>query len=150
MAILWVFRNRLLCTKIPDSIITRERGLFMKSVLVVDDSNTIRTLIKSMIEDIDEVDIFEASSGLEALKFLPRQPFDLIVTDINMPDINGFELINFVKNNDRYRHIPVIFVSTERGEEDVKKGLSLGAFAYITKPFNAEGLVEVVKKALNL
>ncbi|MBI4698843.1 MAG: response regulator [Nitrospirae bacterium] len=122
----------------------------MKSILVVDDSNTIRTLIKSVIEDIGSVDIFEASSGFEALKILPQHAFDLVVTDINMPDINGFELINFIKNHDRYKRIPVVFVSTERKDEDIKKGMSLGACAYLTKPFKADELVDTVRKALNI
>lgn len=122
----------------------------MKSVLVVDDSSATRSLITSMLEDIGGIDVFEASSGFEALKILPRQPFGLIVTDINMPDINGFELVSFVKNNEKYKNIPVIFVSTERNEEEINNGMSLGAFAYITKPFNTEKFHGIVKKALSL
>ncbi|MDP3296660.1 MAG: response regulator [Thermodesulfovibrionia bacterium] len=122
----------------------------MKSVLVVDDSSATRSLITSMLEDIGGIDVFEASSGFEALKILPRQPFDLVVTDINMPDINGFELVSFVKNNEKYKNIPVIFISTERNEGEINKGMSLGAFAYITKPFNTEEFHGIVKKALSL
>jgi len=122
----------------------------MKSVLVVDDSSATRSLITSMLEDIGGINVFESSSGFEALKILPRQPFDLIVADINMPDINGFELVSFVKNNEKYKNIPVIFVSTERNEEEIKNGMSLGAFAYITKPFNTEEFHYVVKRALSL
>ena len=122
----------------------------MKSVLVVDDSSTTRSLITSILEDIGGIDVFEASSGFEALKILPRRPFDLVVTDINMPDINGFELVSFVKNNEKYKNIPVIFISTERNEGEINKGMSLGAFAYITKPFNTEEFHGIVKKALSL
>lgn len=122
----------------------------MKSVLVVDDSSATRSLMMSMLEDIGGIDVFESSSGFEALKILPRQPFDLIVADINMPDINGFELVSFVKNNEKYKNIPVIFVSTERNEEEINKGMSLGAFAYITKPFNTEEFHYIVKRALSL
>ncbi len=122
----------------------------MKSVLVVDDSSATRSLITSMIEDIGGIDVFESSSGFEALKILPRQPFDLIVADINMPDINGFELVSFVKNNEKYKNIPVIFVSTERNEEEINQGMSLGAFAYIKKPFNTEEFHYIVKRALSL
>ncbi|MEK6527600.1 MAG: response regulator, partial [Nitrospirota bacterium] len=68
----------------------------MRAALVVEDSNTTRSLIKSAIEEIDDINTFEASTGFEALRLLPQQTFDLIVMDINMPDINGFELINFV------------------------------------------------------
>jgi two-component system chemotaxis response regulator CheY len=65
-----------------------------------------------------------------------------------MPDINGLELINFLKNNQRYNHIPLIIVTTERSEEDRKRGMALGATAYITKPFKADELQEVIKRAL--
>lgn len=122
----------------------------MKSALVVDDSDTMRSLIKSLIEEVGDIDVLEAPTGFEALKILPHEPFDIIILDINMPDINGLELMNFIKTNEQYRDIPVIFVSTQRSEEDRKKGMSLGAFAYLTKPFKAEELQVAVKKALSL
>ena len=78
----------------------------------------------------------EAGNGFEALKTLPTRRFDLIITDINMPDINGLELIGFVKSNPAYRDIPLIIVSTEKTEEDKKRGLALGAAGYVVKPFN--------------
>ncbi len=122
----------------------------MKSILIVDDSATTRSMIKSAVEEIEDIDIFEAPTGFEALKILPSHALDLIFMDINMPDINGLELINFIKNNDRYKGIPVVIVSTESGEEDKKKGMALGALAYLTKPFEAEELRGIVKKALSL
>jgi two-component system chemotaxis response regulator CheY len=122
----------------------------MKSALVVDDSDATRAFIKSLIEDIGDIRVSEASTGFEALKSLPQQSFDIITVDINMPDINGLELISFVKGNDQYKKIPVIIISTEGSEDDKKKGLSLGAVAYLTKPFKSEDLQRTVKKALNL
>lgn len=123
----------------------------MKKILIVEDSSTTRSLIKAVIEDVgDDLDAYEARTGFEALKILPSEVFDLIITDINMPDINGLELINFVKNNDAYRRIPLIIVSTERSDEDRKRGIALGADAYITKPFKAEELQETIKRVLNL
>jgi two-component system chemotaxis response regulator CheY len=122
----------------------------MKSVLIVDDSGTTRSLIKSAIEDVGDINIFEASSGFEALRLLPQHLFDLIFADINMPDINGFELVNFIKNNERYKNIPVVFISTESGKEDIEKGLSLGAYAYLTKPFKHEEIQAIVRKTLSL
>ena len=80
----------------------------MKAILIVDDSEATRSLIRSAIEEISDVDTFEAATGFEALKILPSQKFDLIMVDINMPDINGLELINFVKNNELYKDIPVV------------------------------------------
>ncbi|MDQ7787683.1 MAG: response regulator [Thermodesulfovibrionales bacterium] len=119
------------------------------SILIVEDSATTRALIRAVIEEMGDLSTTEAASGFEALKLLPTQDFNLIVTDVNMPDINGLELISFVKNNPRYSHIPLIIVSTERSEEDRKRGVALGAMAYITKPFRAQELQEVVKKALH-
>ena len=122
----------------------------MRAALVVEDSNTTRSLIKSAIEEIDDINTFEASTGFEALRLLPQQTFDLIVMDINMPDINGFELINFVKTNDNYKNIPVVMVSTERSGAEKEKGMALGAFAYLTKPFDIEKLQGIIRKALDL
>ena len=122
----------------------------VKSVLVVEDSATTRAMIRAAIEDMGEdFTALEASTGFEALKMLPREEFDLIITDINMPDVNGLELINFVKSNPNYRHIPMVIVTTERSSEDKERGLSLGASAYVTKPFRSEELQAVIAKILN-
>ena len=90
------------------------------------------------------VKIVEAGSGFEALRFLPREDFDLVITDINMPDINGLELVSFIKNSEKYSSIPLIIVSTEGSERDRDKGLGLGADAYLVKPFDPEVLRRVV------
>ncbi len=122
----------------------------MKSVLVVEDSVTTRTMIRAVIEDMGEdFNTLEASTGFEALKMLPQESFDLIITDINMPDVNGLELINFVKTNPNYRHIPMVIVTTERSNEDKERGMALGASAYVTKPFKAEELQDVIVKILS-
>lgn len=120
----------------------------MKTILIVEDSATTRALIRAVIDELGEYETLEAGSGFEALKILPQQEYDLIVTDINMPDINGLELINFIKNNPRYKHIPIIIVSTERSEEDKKRGMALGAAAYVTKPFKSSELQEIIRKTL--
>ena len=110
----------------------------------------MRALLNSALEDLEiPVKITEASSGFEALRCLPREPFDLIVTDINMPDINGLELVSFAKNNNAYRSIPLIIVSTEGAERDRERGLELGADAYLVKPFEPENLREVVVDLLS-
>ena len=117
----------------------------MKRILIVEDSPTMRALLNSALEGLEvPVKITEASSGFEALRCLPREAFDLIVTDINMPDINGLELVSFAKSNDAYRSIPLFIVSTEGSERDREKGLELGADAYLVKPFEPENLREVV------
>ncbi len=122
----------------------------MKSILIVEDSATTRSLIRAVIEEIGDFDVVEAPTGFDALKLLPAQDFDLVVTDINMPDINGLELISFVKGNPRYKHIPLIIVTTERSEGDKKRGMALGATAYVTKPFKAPELQGIIRKILNL
>jgi len=119
-----------------------------KNILIVEDSATTRALIRAVIEDMGDFSTVEAGSGFEALKLLPTQEFNLVITDVNMPDINGLELIHFIKSNPRYGNIPLIIVSTERSEEDKKRGMALGAMAYITKPFKAHELQAVIKQAL--
>ena len=122
----------------------------MKTILIVEDSATTRALIRAVIDEIGEFETVEASSGFEALKMLPQQQYDLIITDINMPDINGLELISFVRNNPRFTHLPIVIVSTEKSEEDKKRGMALGATAYVTKPFKSFELQEIIKKTVGI
>ena len=117
-------------------------------ILVVDDSSTMRSLLISTLEDLGGFEITETSSGFEALKFLSREKPDLIITDINMPDINGLELVSFVKRNPLMKGIPLIIVTTERGDRDREKGLELGAEEYLTKPFDPQVLQQLVVKHL--
>jgi two-component system chemotaxis response regulator CheY len=106
----------------------------------------MRSLLVSTIEAMGECEIVEAASGFEALRLLPRWQFDLIITDINMPDINGLELISYVKNNPNYRAIPLFIVSTESSEKDMEKGLALGASEYLVKPFDPLKLQELIRR----
>ena len=114
-------------------------------VLIVEDSSMARSMIRAAAEEIEDMDTMVAANGFEALKLLPTQNFDLIITDINMPDINGLELINFVRKDPRFQSIPLIIISTEKSEEDKKRGLQIGADAYLTKPFKAEEVREAIK-----
>jgi two-component system, chemotaxis family, chemotaxis protein CheY len=120
----------------------------VKTILIVEDSSTTRALIRAIIDELGDFETAEAASGFEALKMLPQQEYDLIITDINMPDINGLELINFVRSNARYTHVPIIIVSTEKSEEDKKRGMALGATAYVTKPFKSAELQEAILKII--
>ena len=109
----------------------------------------MRSLLTSSLEELEgAVKIVEVASGFEALRHLPREQFDLIITDINMPDINGLELVSFVKNNAAYREIPLVIVSTEGSERDRDKGLGLGADAYLVKPFEPEALRDIARRLL--
>ncbi len=119
-----------------------------KKILIIEDSATMRSLIASTIEEMGGFELVEASSGFEALKALPSQHFDMIITDLNMPDINGLEIIKFVKEHPTYKSIPLVVVTTQVGEEDRKKGLALGASDYVTKPFEPDDLKKVVRRIL--
>jgi two-component system chemotaxis response regulator CheY len=121
----------------------------MQRILIVEDSETMRAWLASTLEELDEpVKITAAASGFEALRCLPREAYDLIVTDINMPDINGLELVSFVKSNGAYRGIPLVIISTEGSERDREKGLSLGADAYLVKPFEPDELRGIARALL--
>ena len=121
----------------------------MQHILIVEDSPTMRALLTTALEDLDiPVKVTEAESGFDALRQLPRESYDLIVTDINMPDINGLELVSFVRNNAAYRGIPLVIVSTEGSERDRDKGVGLGADAYLVKPFEPDELKVVVRELL--
>jgi len=124
-------------------------GNAVPRILIVEDSPTMRSLLTSSLEELGgPVKIVEAETGFEALRHLPRQSFDLIVTDINMPDINGLELVSFVKRNAAYRAIPLVIVSTEGSERDREKGLGLGADAYLVKPFEPAALLDIARELL--
>jgi two-component system chemotaxis response regulator CheY len=121
-------------------------------ILVVEDSFSMRTFVRSALEsgtvDLGEVDVVEASGGFEALRLLPRGPYDLVITDINMPDINGLELIQFVRNNEHHRSTPILLISTQSSERDRSRALALGADGYVVKPFAPEELTARVKDLL--
>ncbi len=119
-----------------------------KAILIVDDSNAMRAFIISGLEEVGDFDFKEARTGFEALKELPRGNYALIISDINMPDINGLELLNFVKTSEQYKKIPVLMISTETKEEDLQRALSMGADDYLKKPFDIKTLQKKVKKLL--
>lgn len=115
------------------------------TILIVDDSAAMRSLLAATLETLTDVTIIQANNGFEALRMLPREQINLVLTDINMPDINGLELLSFIRNNPLYKELPVIVVSTEGSRKDIDKGLALGATAYLVKPFDPEQLLELVK-----
>jgi two-component system chemotaxis response regulator CheY len=121
-------------------------------ILVVEDSFSVRSFVRSALEtgraEIGDVDVVEASGGFEALRLLPRGPYDLVITDINMPDINGLELIQFIRSNEHHRQTPILLISTQSSERDRERGLSLGANGYIAKPFTVEDLRAAAKAQL--
>lgn len=115
--------------------------------LVVDDSATIRTFVRTALEH-QGFEVTEAKSGFEALKILPKDRFNLIVTDVNMPDINGLELVKYVRKEEAHRGTPLIIISTDGRERDRDRGMQLGATAYLVKPFKPEELIALVRRVL--
>lgn len=120
-----------------------------KTILIADDSAAMRSMLVSIIESLGDFRIVEAASGFEALRLLPREQVDLILTDINMPDINGLELISYLRNNPNYQSTPVFIISTEGSLKDIEKGKQLGANEYIVKPFNPAIIQDLVVSYLN-
>ncbi len=125
----------------------------MPKILVVEDSFSMRSFVRTALEAgrsvLGDVDVVDAAGGFEALRLLPRGPYDLVITDINMPDINGLELIQFIRTNEHHRSTPILLISTQSSERDRTRGLSLGADGYVTKPFAAEDLVRAAKSLLD-
>jgi two-component system chemotaxis response regulator CheY len=126
----------------------------MSRVLVVEDSAATRAFVRAVLEDdgfagsIGNCEVVLATSGFDAMRLLPRGQYDLIITDINMTDINGLELIHFIRKSDHHRNTPLVIISTQNTERDIERGLALGANAYLPKPFTAEGLRAVVLRYL--
>ena len=121
----------------------------VNKVLIIEDSKGMRTFIKlAVLQAFPGAEILEAENGFQALKLLPGSDVDLIITDINMPDLNGLELISFVKKHPLYQHLPILIVTTEGADDDRKKGLEMGANDYLVKPFSAQELIERIQKVL--
>ena len=120
------------------------------NILVVDDSEITRAvLIKTLkVSDISVVDIFQAANGQEGLDILEKEWVDLIFADINMPVMNGLEMIDKINNNEDLKHIPKIVISTERSKTRIDALRSKGVSDYITKPFNPEQIKKVVDTML--
>jgi two-component system chemotaxis response regulator CheY len=120
------------------------------NVLVVEDSPTMRQLIVFALKRIRGFQIVEANDGVDGLKKLSAQKFDLIVTDINMPIMDGLKLVSMVRNDPNYKETPIIVITTEGASEDRERALALGANEYITKPIQTMKILETVKKLMNV
>jgi two-component system, chemotaxis family, chemotaxis protein CheY len=122
----------------------------MPRILVVEDSQSMRSFVRTALESstagLAPLDVVEAASGFDALRLLPRGPYDLVITDINMPDINGLELISFMRRSEPHTTTPVLIISTQSSERDRERGLALGANAHLSKPFTQEALLAEVLK----
>jgi two-component system chemotaxis response regulator CheY len=116
----------------------------MPSILVVEDSPTMRQLISFAMKRIPNAKVIEATDGVDALKKLSSEKVDLILADINMPVMDGLKLVSLVKNNQSYKDIPVIIITTEGAKEDRERALAIGANAYLPKPIQTQELIKLV------
>jgi two-component system chemotaxis response regulator CheY len=117
-------------------------------VLLVEDSSTMRAFVTAALEADGMFEVRSANSGFEALKLLPRERYDLVIADINMPDINGLELIRFIRESPVHAKTPLLIISTDGAERDRNRGLKLGANAYLVKPFAPEALVDAARHVM--
>lgn len=121
----------------------------MKRILVVDDSPTIRRMMIAALRSLPDIVIDEAGSGLEAVERLALEPVNMLFLDLNMPDIHGIEVIEFVRSHRAYATIPICVVTTRGDEESRIKALNAGANVYLTKPFSPQQLSEQANKLLD-
>ncbi len=124
-----------------------------RHVLVVDDSGPARLLIRQALDGWarrtgQKLEIVEAENGFEALRELPRTPFDLVLTDVNMPTLSGLELIRMIRARPEQRGLPVVAISTERDTEDATRARTAGADGYLGKPFDTETFDRLVDELL--
>lgn len=118
-----------------------------EKVLVVEDSRAMRVFVSSILEATGRYEVIEVDNGFDALRALPRGDYVLIVTDVNMPDVSGIELTKFVRDNAKYKGIPVIVISTDSAHKDLRRAKEVGASDFLAKPFTAEELLEVIDRA---
>ena len=120
------------------------------SVLVVEDSPAMRQLIVFALKRMPGMRVVEAQDGLDGLGKLSAGWFDLVIIDINMPVMDGLKLVSMVRKNDLHKDVPILIITTQSNEEDRKRAEELGVNEYLTKPVQAQQVVETVKKLLEI
>ena len=117
--------------------------------LIVDDFSTMRRIVRSLLKEMGYTNADEAEDGAAAIVKLRTQPFDFVVSDINMPNMNGFELLTAIRADPALKHLPVLMVTAEARKEDIIMAAQAGASGYIVKPFTKATLEEKVAKILD-
>jgi two-component system, chemotaxis family, chemotaxis protein CheY len=117
-------------------------------ILIVDDFSTMRRIVRNLLKEIGFSNAEEAEDGAIALAMLKASKFDFVVSDINMPNMNGFELLKSIKSDETLKPIPVLMVTAEAKKEDIVQAAQGGAAGYIVKPFTKATLEEKVQKIL--
>ena len=112
--------------------------------LIVDDFSTMRRIVRGLLKEMGHVDCDEAEDGAVALNMLKNARYDFVVSDINMPNMNGFDLLKAVKADDSLKHLPVLMVTAEARKEDIVAAAQGGAAGYIVKPFTKATLEDKI------
>jgi two-component system chemotaxis response regulator CheY len=120
----------------------------MPDILIVDDSNIMREMIVACLRPLEGASFAHAASGLEAIERLSLQPYDLVVLDLNMPDIGGYEVIEFIRAQDRLRGLPIVVVTTRGDPSSRERALGSGASGFIAKPFTPDQILHEVRSLL--
>jgi len=119
-------------------------------VLIVEDSPTMRQLLVFALKRLKSVDVVEAQDGMDGLRKVTSDHFDLALVDINMPVMDGLKLISLIRGEDNLRQMPICVITTEGAQEDRDRALALGADEYLTKPIQANRVLKVAKSLLKL
>lgn len=119
-------------------------------ILIVEDSPTMRQLLVFALKRLKNADVVEAQDGMDGLRKVTSDHFDLALVDINMPVMDGLKLISLIRAEDSLREMPIVVITTEGAREDRERALSLGANEYLTKPIQANKVLAVAKGLLKL
>ena len=130
----------------PRNSLAREAQ--MTEILVVDDSKVMRDMIVACLRAVPDTNFVHASSGLEAIERLSLAQFDLMVLDLNMPDIGGIEVLEFVRGQDTLRKLPVLIVTTRGDDQSRDRVLQAGATSFLAKPFTPDSIIAEVRAIL--
>ena len=119
-----------------------------KQILVVDDFENTRWVIKHNLSQLD-CEVLEAVNGMEALRLFDGRQIDLLITDLNMPQLNGIELVKEVRSMKKYEFIPIIMLTTERSMGKMKQAENVKVTTWVNKPFEQEKFIKIVAKCIN-
>jgi two-component system, chemotaxis family, chemotaxis protein CheY len=120
----------------------------MHKILIVDDSATIRKMVRASLQAMSPSEFEEVGTGLEAIERLALTRVELIVLDLNMPDMHGIDVLKFVRGQERYKRLPIIVLTTRGDEMSRQAAETAGATAYLTKPFAPAALLATVRGLL--
>lgn len=119
-----------------------------KTILVAEDSNSVRKFILLALK-LAGYEVITAVDGMDALEQLPKIKIDMLITDINMPNIDGIKLVKSIRENPEYSNLPIIILSSLSTDENIEQGIAAGANSYLIKPFNAKKIQYEVSKYLS-